>query len=120
VVFGLRWHSLLVASGAVFAQSNDDPRVQRLEETVRALESRVAALEAQLRERSAPANVAPDKVNWRKLRNGMSEDDVAQLLGSPSKVDANPVYFIWYYGYPIGGHVDFHTESRKVEGWREP
>ena len=111
---------LLLASSQLFAQSSDDVRVQRLEEAVRALERRVATLENQLRERKAPATVASGKVNWRKLQNGMSEGDVELLLGSPSKVDVNPSFITWYYGYPLGGRVQFNADSRAVQGWSEP
>ena len=111
---------LLLASGGVSAQSSVDARVQKLEDTIRVLESRVASLEDQLREKHAPAPVASDKVNWRKLRKGMSEGDVEQLLGSPSKVDVYGSYSIWYYDYPSGGHVKFDANRHTVDGWAEP
>jgi hypothetical protein len=111
---------LLAVTGEVSAQSTVEPRVQKLEDTIRILERRVAGLEEQLRERSAPAPVASDKVNWRKLQNGMSEGDVEKLLGSPSKVDAYGPFTIWHYGYPSGGQVQFDGRSRTVTGWHEP
>ena len=100
------------------AQSNDDSRVARLEETVRLLEQRVATLEAQLHAAPTPAPVAPAKANWRKLRNGMSEADVERLLGSPSKVNANQVTFVWWYD--ATGFVRFDATSRNVVAWNEP
>lgn len=111
---------LLLASSQLFAQSSDDTRVQKLEEAVRVLERRVESLENQLRERNAPAPVAPEKANWRKIERGMSQDEVQQLLGSPSKVEANSIYITWYYSYPPGGRVQFDARSRDVEGWNEP
>ena len=54
------------------AQTNDESRVAKLEETVRVLEQRVLALEDQLRAVAAPTEIAPTKANWRKLRNRMS------------------------------------------------
>ena len=123
----MKTQALLVAAalltlgfGEATAQTNSESRVAKLEETVRLLELRVAVLEDQLRDVATPTRIAPEKVNWRKLRSGMSEGDVEQLLGSPSKVNANQVFFIWYYGYPSGGHVEFNANSRKVEGWTEP
>jgi len=92
--------------------------VQKLEETVQVLERRVADLEEQLRERSALAPVASDKVKWRKLQKGMSEGDVEKLFGSPSKVDAFGSFTIWHY--PAGGQVQFDGRSRAVTGWNEP
>lgn len=109
---------LLAAPGGVVAQSNVESPVHKLEETIRALESRVGSLEDQLRERSALAPVPSDKVNWRKLQMGMSEGNVEKLLGSPSKVDAGS-FTIWYYGQP-GGDVTFDGKSRTVMRWHEP
>jgi hypothetical protein len=48
---------LLLTSGELFAQSSIDSRVQKLEETIRVLERRVASLEDQLRERKASVAV---------------------------------------------------------------
>jgi hypothetical protein len=117
-----RWAALVViaVSGQVFADSSIDSRVQKLEEAIRILEGRVASLEGQLREGSAPARVAPDKVSWRNLKKGMSEGDVERLLGSPSKVVANPVVTTWYYDQAGGqGNVDFDSKGT-VRGWIEP
>jgi hypothetical protein len=100
-----------IASGEVFAQSGADPRIERLEQSIRALEGRVASLEAQLRERPSASQVAPAKVNWRKLKS-------EQLLGSPEKVDANPVFVRWWY--PSFGHVEFDGCSHTVNQWSEP
>ena len=93
--------------------------MQKLEDTIRVLERRVAALEDQLHEQ-APAGVASGKVNWRKLQKGMSESDVEQLLGSPSKVDVYGSFTLWHYGYPLGGQVQFDPNTRGVTSWHEP
>ena len=88
---------------------------------MRALEGRVASLEEQLRERPATSRVAPANADWRKLRNGMAESDVEQLLGSPTKVDVNAVFIWWYYGWPKStAHVQFDPDSHRVTGWTEP
>ena len=112
--------SVLLFSGQTFAQSSADSRVDKLEETVRILERRVTTLEEQLRQRNTAPSTPPDKVNWRRLQRGMSEADVERLLGSPTKVEANPGFTVWYYAAPGGGEVHFDAESRKVEGWQEP
>ena len=116
------WAALIfiAASGQGFAQSSDDARIQRLEGVVRTLEHRVAALEAQVGERSAAVGVAPDKVGWRKLKSGMTEGQVEQLLGSPSSVDKNEVSITWWYRNPSIGCVVFDTRSRKSRRWSEP
>jgi hypothetical protein len=109
---------LLASAGVVYAQSSVEPRLQKLEETVRVLERRVADLESQLRDRNTPASVPADKVNWRKLQKGISEADVERLLGSPSKVDAYGSWTVWHFG--SGGEVQFDGRNRTVTGWHEP
>lgn len=108
---------LLFASGQLFAQSSIDAQMQKLEAAVKALEQRVASLESQLRERSAPASVVPSKANWRKLEKGMSANEVEQLLGSPSRVDTFSSFSKW--NYASGGDVTFNDRG-KVIGWSEP
>ena len=105
---------LLLASSPLFAQSTVDERVEKLEETVRVLESRVASLEDQLGERSSSAPVPPGKANWRKLKRGMSAKEVEQLLGSPERVSAYPSFTFWDYQ---DGAVTLR--SGRVEHWRE-
>jgi hypothetical protein len=106
--------------GQAAAQSSNDTRVANLEETVRLLERRVAALEDQLRAGATPTRVNSANADWRKLQIGMAESAVQELLGSPSKVDANEITITWYYGYPIGGSVHFDAASRTVKRWTEP
>ena len=110
---------LLLASTQLFAQSTVDERVERLEETVRVLERRVATLEDQLHERNAPAADAPSPSKWHEMERGMSEGDVEKLLGSPARVDASSEFqTVWYY--PGAAWVKFHAGSRKVVAWRQP
>lgn len=111
---------LAISSGQTLAQTSTESRVEKLEETVRLLERRVATLEDHLRQRNAALSVLSDKANWRKLQKGLSETDVEKLLGSPSKVDAFGSFTIWHYGYPSGGQVQFDGTSRTVRGWHEP
>jgi hypothetical protein len=110
----------LAASGAVLAQSSVDDRVQKLEETIQVLERRIASLEAQLREQGAPASVAPDKANWRKLKQGMTPAQVEQLLGSPANVDEYGISTTWSYGPNREGSVTFYGTPRKTIRWSEP
>lgn len=108
-----------VSSGQAIAQSSTESRVEKLEETVRTLERRVASLEDQLRQRNAAPSIPPDKVNWRRLQRGLSEADVERLLGSPTKVDVFGTFTIWNYGED-GGRVQFDANSRTVKEWHEP
>ncbi|WP_212625049.1 hypothetical protein [Pseudomonas sp. PP3] len=110
---------LFAATGQALAQSSAESRVDKLEETVRILERRVATIEDQLRQRNTATSISPDKVNWRKLHKGLSDTEVERLLGSPTRVDAYGSFTIWYYGDSDGGQVHFDAKSRTVE-WREP
>jgi hypothetical protein len=107
-----------IASGQVFAQSGADPRIERLEQSIRDLERRVASLEAQLREQPSASQVAPANANWRKLKTGMTESDVEHVLGSPQRVDdMGAIGVIWEY--PSSGRVSF-GKSHTVMSWSEP
>ena len=111
---------LLMTSGGAVAQESVDARVQRLEETVRALQAQVASLEAQLLQKSAPVSAVPKgKEAWRKLKHGMSEADVEELLGSPKKVEATGTYIKWSYKNP-DAYVLFATQPRELRAWSEP
>lgn len=101
------------------AQQNIEIKVEKLEQTIIALERRVEALEGQLRQRSAPPPIALDKLNWRKLQRGMTEGEVEKLLGSPARVDAMTAFTLWHYG-DRRGQVTFEARSRTVHAWSEP
>jgi hypothetical protein len=111
---------LCVATSAAMAQSSDDVRVRRLEDTIRNLELRVSALESQQRETSTPTSAPAANTNWHRLKTGMSEVEVVKLLGDPSKVNTRESYFNWLYGSPASGFVQFDSKSRKVKSWSAP
>jgi hypothetical protein len=108
----------LLAASQVFAQSGADPRIERLEQSIKALEGRVSSLEAQLAERPPAASQAvPANAKWRKLKNGMTESEVEQLLGSPERVASMSIGVLW--DYPSAGSVSF-GKSHTVIAWSEP
>jgi hypothetical protein len=108
----------LAIPATVLAQPADESGAQQLEARMKELERRVAALEAQQRERKASAPVPTDKINWRQLKKGMTESEVEKLLGSPTRVQAFGSFTLWQYGGR--GEVQFDGESRTVTGWHEP
>jgi len=62
------------------------------------------------------------KIRWDDIKNGMSDADIRQLLGAPSRefmLNGQPV---WYYAYPdIGnGSVMFGRDGHTVVGWQPP
>jgi len=58
---------------------------------------------------------------WRRIRLGLSQDEVRDILGEPLKIDAQ-IFERWYYGkYAYGDQpasVKFHQGV--VSGWVEP
>jgi len=117
--------ALLLCSLAfqVNAQSSaTDERIRLLEAQIVQLNGRVSALEGMLNQ--AKANHQPivtgegwkSRANWRKLRKGMSEDDVRALLGEPVRIYGGNLA-IWKY--PNYGEVVFE-ENRGVYQWTEP
>ena len=69
-----------------------------------------------------PVNGWKDKANWRKLKTGMTMNQVRQVLGEPGKVSTRTivdiVYTRWYYPDALGGDVAF--KDGRVTGWGEP
>jgi hypothetical protein len=95
-------------------------RIDLLERRTSDLEQRVRELEALIRRepsRDRQAQEAPnwrDISNWRRLRQGMTPDQVRALLGEPERVDAGAITF-WHWN---GASV--HFMRGRVEGWSEP
>ena len=56
---------------------------------------------------------------WRKLNRQMSKEQVRQLLGEPTRIEAGGVLVFWHYGYPTGGRVTFR-ENGSIYGFNEP
>lgn len=97
-------------------------RIDSLERRIGDLEGRVGQLEGLLKAepaRGRPA-VAPgnsrDVGNWRRLKRGMTMDQVRALLGEPESVAAGTYLTLWQY--PGGANVTFDPD--KVDGWSEP
>jgi hypothetical protein len=100
-------------------------RVEQLERRVAELERRLQALDAspQAPRLDAPRPAPGDWKqigNWRRLRKGMTMDEVSALLGQPDRVDAIG-FTTWTYGTVFaGGNVLFDERSQKVTAWSEP
>lgn len=107
---------LFFGSGGALAKDSVDSRLQKLEETVRVLEGRIATLEGQIQANSPPTSAPSGLAKWRKLKDGMSEGDVEKLLGSPDKIDNYGSFSIWRYGR---GRVQFDSRHA-LDSWHEP
>lgn len=94
-------------------------RIDSLQRRVNELERRLAALESPTRTEVARNRAAggdpKDIANWRRLREGMSYEQVRELLGEPGRINGGGLAF-WYF--PNGGEVTFM--SGLVTEWREP
>lgn len=116
------------AAAAAQAASSDSllRRIEFLERTTIDLERRVRELETLLKGEPVRARPTPasanwrDLQNWRRLRLGMTTDEVRALLGEPERVDANQAFTLWYYDYNRGTRVSFNSDSGTVDGWSEP
>jgi hypothetical protein len=117
--------ALLLCSLAfqVNAQSGaTDERIRLLEAQILQLNGRVSALEGMLNQ--AKANQKPivtgegwrSKANWRKLKRGMSEDNVRALLGEAERIEGGNIAR-WIY--PNYGDVVFYG-NQGVFQWNEP
>jgi hypothetical protein len=95
-------------------------RIEVLERANADLERRVRELESIIKSGPSPSQPIPastrwrDLANWRRLRMGMSMDEVRALLGEPERVDAGPVtHWRW-----ADAEVEFIRGE--VAGWSEP
>jgi hypothetical protein len=108
------------------AQSQRLSLENRLNELQRTVDERNVALAkasdtTERKSLSSPSSkpIAEDITRWRRLRKGMDESDVRELLGEPRIVDAGGVLTVWYYFERYGSNVTFDT-SGHVYGWSEP
>jgi hypothetical protein len=65
------------------------------------------------------ARVPADKAAWRKLREGMKEEEVRDLLGEPKNIRFEFGAVRWYYG-PSGLRPYVILSKNKVAFWEEP
>jgi outer membrane protein assembly factor BamE (lipoprotein component of BamABCDE complex) len=102
-------------------------RIDLLERRTADLEQRVRELEALIRIEPSPSPPVSasarwrDLQNWRRLRRGMSMDEVRVLLGEPERVNAGAFTF-WHWDSRLGHAgptVTFDNRGR-VHGWSEP
>ena len=104
-----------------------EQQVKALSETLRALQQRVDRLEGRA-PAAAPAPaagyVSPEaalRSRWAGLKPDMTESEVAQLLGAPSKKFTLDGRKGWYYYYPgTGGGSVFFTDAGRVSSRQSP
>ena len=118
--------SLLITLSAVngkAAPKNEE--ITDLKQKIAELENRIKDLETLLRIYREPSGKAEDRDNgwwngksWRKLKEGMSQEQVKKILGDPVKAIKGQSE-IWYYPDFYRGYVSF-DENGNLRGWNEP
>lgn len=137
---------LLLLTAAHNAVAQDDYKVIKLEQDMRNLERQVQELSRQLSDaqrqiaqlggrpasrttRAAPAAVATstqwlDVENWDRLREGMTELEVIELLGPPTSMRADGNARTLFYAMEIGSNGflsgTVRLEDRKVDDVQKP
>ena len=93
-----------------------------LENKISKLENKISKLENRLPKKIDRLTYSEkwlNKSNWRKLRNGMSERDVVNLLGEPNSRN-QPIMIEYYYSNSrYSGSVKISDYSGVI-GWKEP
>lgn len=122
--------SLSVPAVATAQQVSLDSIVRRIEVLERKnsdLERRVHELESPTkiepsRDKPAPASAeARDVQNWRRLRRGMTMEEVRSLLGEPERVDVfGGGTTIWRWDSLGGAAMSFDGNTGRLESWSEP
>ena len=93
-------------------------RVEVPVEVVKYVDRMVPVEKIVYRDRSEP--VAPPITAWDKVTQGLSEEEVRQLLGEPRRIEPGESSY-WYYGDEyfvkiiifIDGKVDWWSQGRK-------
>lgn len=142
----IRSMALLLVAVAHGAAAQGDYKVIKLEQDMRNLERQVRELSRQLSDaqrqieqlggrpvtrpdRAAPAAVGTstpwlDVENWDRLREGMTELQVIELLGPPTSTRADGNARTLFYAMEIGSNAflsgTVRIEDRKVEDVQKP
>ena len=121
----MRLMVILILALIVVPGWTQESEISRLRARISDLENRVQQLELLIkRDESANSslvneNVSPpsrNRANWRRLKVGMTEDEVRRILGEPVRVKNYGYSLDWYY--PDGGSVIFRND--RLAQWFEP
>jgi hypothetical protein len=95
------------------------PRLALLEKRLGALQLRLRQLEHELASRpraDAAQGAWQRRETWQQLRGGMSQAEVARLLGPPGRVTSYYGFQRWEYPDALGARVNF-DESGRLLAW---
>lgn len=115
-----KWFAVPLLLASTYAGATDNATDQ-LMARMAALEARVARLEGQAAAPAPSADISPkalDKANWLQCRQGLTRDELTELLGKPnaerviSGINNYPSSETWIYGNGLpaspGGSVIFN------------
>lgn len=116
------------ATASAPAPTSDKQELKELRAQVKQLQAQQAesAKEAQAAARQAAQQIhnseSSVRENWHKIDAGMSEDQVAALLGQPAQKFMLGTQQVWYYVYPGSGNgsVIFSSGHRVVSRQSPP
>jgi len=115
---------VIIALFAYSLSANQSDEVKNLKARIAALENRVAKLEALVGNSKTNeieySEKWKDRTIWRKLKIGMTKDQVRQLLGEPRKIDAGSALTYWYYSKETWHCYIRFDSSNRIAGWTEP
>jgi hypothetical protein len=123
IIFFFMILSLTMTSYA--SDDSQNTEIIKLRQKITELENRIKNMEAVLIKYQEQEKSLEDsgyggqnKKNWRKLKTGMSVEEVRSILGEPAKT-IDGVKKLWYYPDAYRGYVSF-DEKDHVTGWQEP
>lgn len=98
--------------------------LSNLRSKLEALEARMLKLEGPGTSPAIPPVVGGDAwkstANWRRLKVGMSENDVRKILGEPFRIEGGRSADWFYDPNGIGIDARVYFSNGKVDQWREP
>lgn len=109
-------------------------KIDELEERIELLETRVSELEKALGEllSEGPVSKVGRQIStpqgelwknfsaWRKLRRGMSREEVIRLLGEAHSISVDAYAEYWRYGAVSEGGIARFSANGKLFSWDEP
>lgn len=111
-----------VVLGAAFGSPNN--ATAQTDDVLRGMDSMRRSLEPAPHSRRAPGSTAPqlqtpEPSPWLKVKLGMSEIEVMNVLGMPDRIENQTQTFRWHWDKGKSkGWVHFDNTSRKVVEWR--
>ncbi len=93
-------------------------KIVELENKIKEMEATIAKYIEQDKSLEESGYGWQNKKNWRKLKTGMSPEEVLALLGEPIKI-IDGVKTLWYYPDIYRGYVSFDDKG-SLTGWHEP